>query len=74
MKFDKNDVNTQLGILLLGLFFTNLGYFVNKYVKDTSLKFFNGFRSGLCAGLMIVGVFFFMYGLINVIRITKNKK
>ena len=74
MKFDKNDVNTQLGVLLIGLFFTNLGYFANKYIKDTSLAFFNGLKDGVCAGLMIVGVFLFIYGLINVIRITKNSK
>ena len=74
MKFDKNDVNTQLGVLLIGLFLTNLGYFVNKYVKNTSLDFFNGLKAGICTGMMIVGVFFFIYGLVNVIRITKNSK
>lgn len=74
MKFDKNDVNTQLGILAIGLFFANLGYFINKFVKDTSLTFFNGLKAGVCTGMMIVGVFFFIYGLVNVIRITKNSK
>lgn len=74
MKFDKNDVSTQLGVLLIGLFLTNLGYFINKDVKDTSLTFFNGVKAGVCTGLMIVGVFFFIYGLVNVIRITRKSK
>lgn len=72
MKLNDGDTNKKLGILALGLFFANLGYFIDKFVKNTSLDFFNGFKSGACAGLMIIGVFLFIYGLVGVIK--NNKK
>ena len=70
---NKLDTNSKLGIVALGLFFANLGFFLHKYIKNTSLIFMNGLKDGLCVGLEIVGVAMFMYGLVSIIKEKRNK-
>ena len=73
MKFDKNDISTQLGVFALGVLFMSLGYYIHKYVDNVSIIFLKGLKDGAAVGTQIVGVFLFVYGLINVIRIVKKK-
>lgn len=73
MKIDNGETNKKLGIIVVGLFLGNLGYFMNILIKDTSLTFFNGLKDGLCVGLEIVGVALFAYGLVGLIKHNKNK-
>lgn len=72
MKINNGNVNNKLGIIILGLFLVNLGFFMNKFVKDTSIAFFNGLIDGLSVGLEIVGVALFAYGIVGVIK--ENRK
>lgn len=72
MKFDKKDENSYLGIIAIGLFLTNLGYFLNKYTRDTSFDFLNGLKAGICVGAMIVGVGVFAYGLVGIIKLKRK--
>lgn len=73
MKIDNGEANKNLGIIIIGLFIANLGFFINRFVKDTSIEFLNGLKSGLCAGMQIVGVAVFAYGLVSLIKHNKNK-
>ena len=46
----------------------NLGYFINKYVRDISIAFLNGLKAGICVGLMIIGFALFAYGIVRIIK------
>lgn len=73
MKFDKNDTNTLLGIFAIGIFLSNLGFFLQINVKKLTTTFFNGFIKGACVGLEIIGIFLIFYGILGIIKINKNK-
>ena len=74
MKFDKDDTNTQLGILAIGLICMNFGFFANMFIRDTeTIPFFNGLKDGIFTGLMVVGTFLFVYSIFNLVRIRRKK-
>ena len=73
MKFDKNDINSQLGLIAVGLILMNLGFFARMHIRDVSITFINGLFNGIETGLMIIGVFVFIYGFVNVIRLARKK-
>lgn len=68
MKLDNGKTNVYLGYVALGLLFMNLGYFINKYVRDISIAFLNGLKAGICVGLMIIGFALFAYGIVRIIK------
>lgn len=70
---NKLDTNSKLGIVALGLFFANLGFFINKYVKDTSLLFMNGLKDGVSVGLEIIGVAMCAYGIASIVKEKREK-
>lgn len=73
MKLDDGKTNTYLGYVALGLFFMNLGYFINKYAKPVSIELINGLKAGACVGLMIIGMVLFAYGIVNIIKQNRKK-
>lgn len=70
MKFDKNDINSQLGLLAVGIILLTLGIYSRGSETITSYTIFNVIEI-ICIGM---GVVLIVYSLLNVIRITKNQK
>lgn len=73
MKLDNGNANRYLGIIVIGIVIMNLGFIINTFVKDISVDFLNGFKSGLCVVMQIVGAGIFAYGLISLIKHNQSK-
>lgn len=70
MKIDKNDINSQLSLLAIGIILLTLGIYSKRNISFESFTIFNIIEI-VCIG---IGVLLIIYPLINIVRITKKQR